>query len=1621
MAEQAAVAQAISPSALPSADDWLASAKNGQVGDQSAQGTTQSLQETPQPAPAKQELPNADDWYAPVAKQAYDKTILPTMGRVIQNAGSAYLEQAQKDNKFKEAISPIGFLPYNAEKVADSFATGLKDLAIRIGSLEGGEPIKEQTPVADQLKAQAQKEGRNLNTDELKQIAAESGAQPLTPFAQMAFAPLAPLQPLFDGAMKEARDRGVSAGNIAVANTLLLATALAHVPHEVASEGLTNFTHASEPTFMGLKEPTPPEMQTATMAEQQLKEMNTVRDQRIEAQKGLVTTEPTSGLHDIMRRDNPELFANYDRLVPQVEAVRSAIHDPEILGKEYDDKLADLKSQQAESLKAPVGLEGEELGTAVRTANAHGAEIDAAIKDLGSRERYIEQGRKAAQTEFLQLDSQLRELSPQVNSARDRALPEAKETAFTVPAEAAPFTEKATETAAIAPKPTFDIAADFKKKLLVEGRTKEQAEAESKVVAARYETAATNGWTKGTAEEIYKKHIAAIKATKGAKEKVDVLNSLAQSKNGEILLASKNSGKAIIKLFKKNNASTLMHEMAHHWLDEMVTWEKQEGAPEGLKQHMGAVRKYLGEDKGEFSGFTSEQHEKWARGFERYLREGIAPSKELANAFAHFKQWLEKIYDTVKKLKGLAEISPEIRRVFDHMLVVKPERIAVAADHEPAKAIADIHDADVRNTPPEQSAKVADTVRDEIDITAKLHNPEIADAIKSAEQTTGSTATLTSDADAGAGTESPGRGQNTSEEPSAVAEGGNRVAPEGSGVGEPAEGAATAGGSTAKPLKPVNGATYIKDGWFRLDKFNFSDDAHAMIREMAAHNSDFMDARYGEPAYRLAKEVEAAQMLVQQTGTAMDEARIKFGDSGTVEDMIAYNRATDQAAMAFAADSTLKADLAHGFHQLQKQVTPLNVKNAAQAIMERTGKSLFQLQMEAKLMGGSGDRPMTPRELAKAAYVERANKLGKVNSLMLRIIYNSWLSNPITHLKYLTGIGITAVLKDIPQGAFEAMFSTLRGAEKGDKFYANEIGAGLYGTFHGVRDAYPAAADAVHNGLTFMEGYQLPGAINAVGHIFGTIKLPKGMTKEVTEMWRDAKNEAMEKGAFAKDIDPQLVMNKAAARTPEALANKAELPKIYAYLENAAKPQEYTSLGAKEPGEAFADMSAAGKLGYALTIPERAISGVHTLGYAMHYGQEIARRAYRSAVESDLKVGSDEFDTQVAKFTQQPPLKDIQESHEEAIKMLLMNRAKYGTFLYHIIQASRTNALAALIMPFAQLGSNLVHFAGEQTPFAYMFPEAREDLSGRNGGMAQDRARAKISTGTAISALVLGMAAEQLITPNWSTDPEQRKLQVQQGFKPHALKIGNLYIPLTKFLGGYGPLVGQMADFYNVGHLATHDQKEKASAALLASIATNLTDTAFSGGISNIVQAQQDPEHWDKYISNMAASVLPYSSLRSELTKWTDPYQRVAHGVLEDIKRGTPGLSNSLFPARDCFGEPIAGGGPASIAVGKPDPVSQWWQKLDFGPSPIPHYINGVKLTDQQYDDYSRIAGRTTKQLMQRAMSAGIQSAPPMQQLQQIKEAIDFAREKAAMYIKGQPGSNIMKDANNIKRGLKKR
>jgi hypothetical protein len=102
-------------------------------------------------------------------------------------------------------------------------------------------------------------------------------------------------------------------------------------------------------------------------------------------------------------------------------------------------------------------------------------------------------------------------------------------------------------------------------------------------------------------------------------------------------------GRVVIHALESPDFSTMVHEIGHIFEKDLTEAEQR------------TVKDFGGS-------------EAFGRGFEKYLRDGKAPTTELKALFEKFKQWLTDIYKTLKGSPIEKRVTPEIKQIFDRLL-----------------------------------------------------------------------------------------------------------------------------------------------------------------------------------------------------------------------------------------------------------------------------------------------------------------------------------------------------------------------------------------------------------------------------------------------------------------------------------------------------------------------------------------------------------------------------------------------------------------------------------------------------------------------------------------------------------------------------------------------------------------------------------------------------------------------------------------------------------------------------------------------------------------------------------------------------------------------------------------
>jgi len=123
-------------------------------------------------------------------------------------------------------------------------------------------------------------------------------------------------------------------------------------------------------------------------------------------------------------------------------------------------------------------------------------------------------------------------------------------------------------------------------------------------------------------------------------------------------------------LNRRADRSTVFHESAHGFLEMQHNAANIPGVSQKTKDRWARIMKWL--DVSKYEEIKTEHHERWAKAFELYTKEGRAPKAELTSTFARMKRWLTRIYGAATSIDGV-ELDPEVRAIFDSMLATEQE------------------------------------------------------------------------------------------------------------------------------------------------------------------------------------------------------------------------------------------------------------------------------------------------------------------------------------------------------------------------------------------------------------------------------------------------------------------------------------------------------------------------------------------------------------------------------------------------------------------------------------------------------------------------------------------------------------------------------------------------------------------------------------------------------------------------------------------------------------------------------------------------------------------------------------------------------------------------------------
>ncbi len=127
------------------------------------------------------------------------------------------------------------------------------------------------------------------------------------------------------------------------------------------------------------------------------------------------------------------------------------------------------------------------------------------------------------------------------------------------------------------------------------------------------------------------------------------INHLPKSKK-EIIKGSFDALTKSIKITSDADFSTYQHEFAHFWLDNMFNYAHSDLASENYKKDFKAIEKWLKYDDTRQSYLTRQQHEQFARGYEKFLYKGEVANPIIGKAYNDYENFIREVYSSITEI-----------------------------------------------------------------------------------------------------------------------------------------------------------------------------------------------------------------------------------------------------------------------------------------------------------------------------------------------------------------------------------------------------------------------------------------------------------------------------------------------------------------------------------------------------------------------------------------------------------------------------------------------------------------------------------------------------------------------------------------------------------------------------------------------------------------------------------------------------------------------------------------------------------------------------------------------------------------------------------------------------------
>jgi hypothetical protein len=274
-----------------------------------------------------------------------------------------------------------------------------------------------------------------------------------------------------------------------------------------------------------------------------------------------------------------------------------------------------------------------------------------------------------------------------------------------------------------------------------------------------------------------------------------------------------------------------------------------------------------------------------------------------------------------------------------------------------------------------------------------------------------------------------------------------------------------------------------------------------------------------------------------------------------------------------------------------------------------------------------------------------------------------------------------------------------------------------------------------------------------------------------------------------------------------------------------------------------------------------------------------------------------------------------------------------GEFMDTLASMRRIGPAIKFIQPFMRVPTNILKSFLRNTPAAVFVDTFWRDITSEDA-FTRDRALGQIVTGSTALAMITLASAVGYVRMNGGgpLDPVARQRWIEiEGRSPYSFQLwdeeaGRWGQPISmRAMEPFATLFGAIGDYSDIANSLSTEARNRLGGSLALTLAqlsaTGLLNKSYNQGINEIYEAFLNPSKvitgpnkrnaMARYLSRLAASMVPYSSAQRAARREVDPIARSVdpsdigglmgffQETLDEVRNQTPGFSNSLPARRD--------------------------------------------------------------------------------------------------------------------------